>query len=464
MQRCSEYFNSLSYTYYNCFASLNVKIFYLVLQFISTLSRMLKHVVAVLCLLLVGEAMAGKLNITPEQKRKMDKGIEAGKKLTQLLQSGSFDTAMANVDTYVVSWMDGVELVFDFVGSFFPETNELILEEIIRGFKQVNARLDIVIGELGEIKRLIQWKDMEVRFADIESKIRLLDNTLKDTLRSPNRKDGVNRFNSIFNSQYQSSGFYLYDAVAKNDQVFSKNLLAAAMKFSDNTRKQTQKFSKGLIGLILKAVNVELAAEKFARQNTGQKFIWKDRVSECRRAMQAADKALELEGWKLQSKTDADGLGYARKDNNNHQEMANAIYDKLAQKFYWRYWFVMAYDKVEGLSKHAQALPNHAHTSFGKFNRNYIVVSTDPKNPWSLAAAKASIKPVTCRALPHLCHRDTGKWIIDGTPRYGQAKMVVQKGTSVYYKGQNGRFAYGISDLLRPTGGWYDSYHIVYFG
>ena len=425
---------------------------------------MLNGLLPLLCLLLVGTALGDDRKITNEQKAIMRRGIEAGKKYAELLERGEFKSAMANADTFVFPWMAAVELVFEFVGSFFPDTEELILEEIIRGFKQVNARLDIVINELGEIKKLIQWKDMEIRFADIESKIRLLDNTLKDTLRAPNKRDGVSRFNVIFNSQYQSAGFYLYDSIAKNDQVFSKNLLAAAMKFSDNTRKQTQKFSKGLLGLLLKATNIEMAAEKFARQNTGQKMIWKERQRECRRAMQAADTALEMEGWKLQAKTDSDKSGYALRDDKDHQAFANKVYDHLAEKFFWRYWFVMAYDKVEGLSKHAQALPSHGHTSFGKFNRNYIVVSTDPKNPWSLAAAKASIRHVTCRAYPHQCHRDTGKWVIDGIPKYGQAKMVVQKGTNIFYKGKNGRFASGISDLLRPTGGWYDSYRVVYFG
>ena len=411
----------------------------------------------------MGRALADDRKITNEQKQIMRRGVEAGKKFTELLEKGSFTDAMANADTYVFPWMAAIELVFDFVGSFFPDTEELILEEIIRGFKQVNARLDIIINELGEIKKLIKWKDMEVRFGDIEARIRLLDSTLKDTLRSPNRKDGVNQFISIFNSQYQSAGFFLYDSVAKNDQVFSKNLLSAAMKFSDNTRKQTQKFSKGLLGLLLKAVNVEIGAEKFKRLNTGRKVIWQDRMKECRRAMQAADKALETEGWKNQMKVDSDRTGYSLREEKNHWTFCWKLYDFLAEKYYWRKWMVLAYNEVKGYSKHAVDLPKHAHKSFRKYGRNYIVVSTDPKSPWDIQRAKNNIRDVTCRALPHRCHRNTATWMIKLLPKY-KSRILVQARTRLYYKGDKSRYAAGFSKLRRPTPGWYDRYNVVYFG
>lgn len=395
----------------------------------------------------------------------MERGISAGRQLSEVLQKAPFKEAMAKADLFIIPWMSAIELVFDFVGSFFPETDELILEEIIKGFKQVNARLDIIIRELGEIKKLIKWNEMKVKFGDIEYRIRLLDTTLKESLGAPNKKDGINRFIQTFDSEYRNAGFGLYDSTANNDQVFSKNLLTAAMKYSEYERKGCQKFSKGIFGLLLKAASVELASEKFKKQALGMKNIWSGRISRCRVAMQGTDNILEKEAWKGQSKVDAEKTAQAL-NGKSHGEFSKTLYDYLVEKYYWRHWYVVAYDECDGYYDHASRLPADGILSVKRWGRNYIVVSTDPSSPWDLNKANSYTKNYYCRALPHQCHKDTGKWMLDLSPNYGVAKLVVQawKAPSMAINAQPGRHTRRRVKLLRPTGGWYNRYDMVYFG
>ena len=426
-----------------------------------------KIVVPLLCVFLLEEALAAAPpKITEEQKAIMRRGVEAGRKYVNILKNGNFQDALRNMDTFVKPWAEGMEMHMYFFWLFFRTTADDILDEVKKGFSEVNDRLDTVISEVREIKKLIQWKDMEVRFGEIEGNIRLLDTTLKEALRAPSREDGINRFKEIFSMQYNNAGFFLYDSVANNDQVFQKNLLSAGMKYSDNHRRQCHGFFKGLIGLLIKAMNAEIANEKFNNLRTGQKVIWRERLQRSRAAMDAADTAMETQAWKRQPGEDAKVIakGMTKK---SHQEFVNKMYSHLTTKFYWRYWLVIAYDKVDGLGKHYQYFAKNAYEfkSFRQYDRNFIILSADPKDKsFNNNLAKSYIRNVTCRNLPHRCHRNTAKWVIDLTRKYGKGKLVVRKGTKLAYKASRGRYAYGQIRLLRTTPGFYATYNMLYFG
>ena len=413
-----------------------------------------------LVLFLAVSAVASR-TVTNDEKAKINKGITAAKDLTNVIQTAKnvSDVLKKMTDT-IGPWVDGIGIFTEVLGFFLPGENDL-LNEMKKGFEEVNKRLDAIKDGLSEVKEAIDWAVVKVNFQGIEQDIRLLDTKLDEVLQAPDPEDGKEEYIRVYENQYNEAGLLLWDSIVNDDQVFYENIVTAGMKYTDYHRGKMDKFMRGLIALILKSSNIEVSYEKFKEQNRGMSAIWKKRLGETKDALTKADQVLE-NAWKDLFRGEVDKISKDCK-NWGHVDFRDKVYNFLTEKYPWRYWWVLVYDDVAGFNNHAyEYVGATGHHQLRHYGRNFMVGCTDPKASFDYQRAQSEIKDRKCPNLLRHCMDNSARHVRDLTPFIGTARIVVNasKGWAVICKKNHG--VWGTMKLRLST--WGREHRIFFLG
>ena len=263
---------------------------------ISILGMKLSAPCVCLVLFLAVSAVTSR-TVTGDEKAKINEGIKAAKDLTTTLQTAKrVSTVLQKVTEFLEPWIAGFDIFMQVLNFFLPEEDAL-LEEMKKGFMEVNERLDEIKEGLTEVKGSIDWSVVKVNFQGIEQDIRLLDAKLDEVLQAPDSEHGKEEYVRVYESQYNAAGLLLWDSIVNNDQVFYENIITAGMKYTNYHGGKMAKFMYGLIALILKSSNIEVSYENFKEHNRDITVIWQTRINQTIEAVSKADQVLE-NAWK----------------------------------------------------------------------------------------------------------------------------------------------------------------------
>ena len=398
--------------------------------------------------------------VTNNEKATINEGILAAKNLTNTLQtSNSIGTLLGKITRSIVPWIDGFE-IFTKVLDFFSPMEDELLEEIRKGFMEINKRLDEIKEGLTEVKKAIDWSVVNVNFQGIEQDIRLLDTKLDEVLQAPNEEQGKEEYIRVYEGQYNEAGSLLWDSIVNNDQVFYENIITAGMKYTSYRWDKMTKFMYGLIALIIKSSIIEIAYENFKEHDRDITVIWKTRLNQTIEAVLKADQVLE-NVWKDLFCGEVDKIS---KDNQNieHAYFRNAVYSFLSDKYPWRYWWVLVYDDVRGFEKHAiQYVLEIGHHRFRHYGRNFMVGSVDPLIFFDNQRAKFEIRNRICPHSKNVCKRSSAKYALELTPFMGVAKAAM---VTTDYAAIGTKMVAGTMRLERLNGTWSRNHFMFYFG
>ena len=399
--------------------------------------------------------------VTDDEKDRINKGIEAAKDLTNVMQTArNVGTVLKKMTETIGPWVDGIGIFTEVLGFFLPEDNAL-LDEMKKGFKEVNKRLDAIKEGLSEVKEAIDWAVVKVNFQGIEQDIRLLDTKLTEVLQAPDPKDGKEEYIRVYENEYHEAGLLLWDSIVNDDQVFYENIVTAGMKYTDYRRDKMDKFMRGLIALILKSSNIEVSYEKFKEQNRGMSAIWKTRLNETREAMVKADLVLE-NAWQDLFRGEVDEISKDSEDWD-HVDFRDRVYNFLKDKYPWMNWWVLAYDDVTGFNNHAvHYLTKYAHIQFRHYGRNFMVGCAEPSAPFDKQRAQSEIKDRDCLNSLRDCQKNAAKTVLDQSPFIGVARAAITKSLGYSLIGRKGRLAWG--DMILHKDWWVQKHLMVYFG
>ena len=283
-------------------------------------------------------------------------GIQAGTELAKAIADKNFASTMGKLVTNVGPYLGMVGpvigIVFAVVGG--PQKSEELkfmrkmLSKIENRFDQVDARLD-------EIARKIDWSRVQIQFFTYEKNILAMKMELDKFYNATNSAE-LTSFKSTFLKMYDcvyvNSAHMLFKHIISDDSTFSSNLLLEAMKANEYDRKDIQVFMLGLTKLVLVGSQIEMAYSKFKNPTYTKRLQnkWTNRLRKMRKAMETADLDVKNK-YEEVALEDAKKILTLRKGQKNNI-VANEVFNKLNEKFYWRNWFVGVYDKITNDDDH----------------------------------------------------------------------------------------------------------------
>ena len=236
-----------------------------------------------------------------------------------------------------------------FLGQFF-DTPELTA--IKSGFKQMDGRFDDMIGKFDELKSLILHSSLKNQYTDHTQTIQSLSHLYHDMLNAKNPLQ-VNGTKNAFTEAYQNgcsqtSALTLWQGMMKQG-IMSDNIPIEAMKIYDNDRGKVMSIMQNVFALILKGSQIELTYKKIMGDDNQLAFIeakWVERLTDLTSQMQKFDQAVK-DKYNDQMKKDI-GKRMSEWRDKSHENFANELYKFLADKYFWRYWFVISYKESIG--------------------------------------------------------------------------------------------------------------------
>ncbi|XP_061171831.1 uncharacterized protein LOC133181327 [Saccostrea echinata] len=320
----------------------------------------------------------------------VDNGITAGTELAQAIGDRQFATTMGKLATRVGPYLGMVGPAIGIIAAIAgiqEESAELkfmrdMLSKIENRFDQVDRRLD-------EIARKMDWNRVRVQFFTFEKKIKAMKMEL-DKFYNASGSDFTSfrdTFATVYECVYENSAQMLYNHIVSHGSTFSSNVLTEAVQANQNDRRDIQTFMLGLTKLILVGSQVEMAYYKIKHPNSlkGHEQKWTGQINEMRKAMEKVDRDL-TNNFRDVATNDAKHILTFNKGSSK-SAVANKVYEKLTQKFYWRNWFVAVYNDIAGGNNHWVWLCHGAavfrHSGFN------LLLASNPKGTGTLNASSA---------------------------------------------------------------------------
>ncbi|CAH1802461.1 unnamed protein product [Owenia fusiformis] len=392
--------------------------------------------------------------IQTTEKEYVDRGFEAGKEILDYINQKDFAKTLTKVAASTAPFLGALGPFLGFVLAFIPSADSAELAYMKDMMKKIDNRFNKVDSRFNDIERLIDWTKVAVNFGQIEQNINAMHSqyiTLYTT--TPPTANSKQIFIVNYNSVYQLSALKLYQAITQNQGVFQENLGRSVMRYTANDRKKTQDFLLGILRLLLQAVEIELAYyhvngfEALAETNTA---TWNTRIQTVKSNYETIDRAVrdkyyEQAGVDIR-KFSADMYG------QSHEKFVTDGYNMLTQKFYWRDWFLVAYN----LRTASTANMCGGHRMFDQDGRNFVTSSVDSNKS---KIGRAALKPrlnlgsyaYTKNWLGRKQARDTSE-VFNRIDKSGTCSLVViKKNNGGRWIGLSDRYAHfdnGYHDIL----------------
>ena len=384
---------------------------------------------------------------------KIKAGIESGNAIINALGSPHFGK-IGDIARNIAPFLGAAG---PFLSLFLTFTNSPELQYMKREFAKVEANFGKMFNRLDRVENLIMEKGLKAQYAADEKQILHLWNELQN-MRTSQGKRQIDTHKRSFLREYKSQQplFNLWHGMAGSG-ILSDQIPSTAMKYLDYDRKKVQILMKGVFSLILKGVEIELAYYMLKGDNhtyNARLSAWEQNVIKVVDKMLNYDQKVANE-WKDQSGKDLDSK-LAQWDGWSQSGFADNLRKFLKDKYYWRDWFVIAYDPIKGSDVHWVKWCG-GHHRFRSHGRNVVVASVDENKSYpDLATIRSDLGAVstkTCHrgawASPPSCNHHRAKDIYNSLPykynsgcTYAAVGVILRKKTSFWGKVSYNQIAY----------------------
>ena len=288
---------------------------------------------------------------------KVEKGIEAAKEIMSIFEASStskFITTLGKVSKAIGPFLGALGPVLSLVTLFLPKSTDPNMKNITNEFAEIDGQFDKVFNKFGEIGDLIKKKAIMTQYSKYENEIhhafRKLESLMKAEKATVNaRKDKLIKASG---PKIDLALHTLYDSVARvHGRKLSDFIPNAVMDYTNYHRKKVQNMMKGMLNIITQGAKAHIAYQKImAEQNASynaeyesEKKIWKDNVQKVVDEIIAVDTKVKNQ-YITQHTIDFKKVAVANRGKSN-ADVAKVIYEMLVEKYDWRTWLVLVYDK-----------------------------------------------------------------------------------------------------------------------
>ncbi len=225
------------------------------------------------------------------------------------------------------------------------------LKEIRLQFNLVNEKLDRIENKLHDLEALIHWVPYKQVFIDIRRKIRAYRRQLRE-LPAPGDATWQLKKNKLLQDYNTNAG---YDLGGKLFDFFTDlDALTKYKHYLENDRPKIINSMLASYGYLMEAAEMEMSfiyLESPSNRTSVEKewlVKWCNRFENVELQFAKIDNMVK-NAWSSQAKEDI--IEFIKQNDNDRT--ANAVFAtqlqrKLQEKFYWRSWIVIVYDKGEG--------------------------------------------------------------------------------------------------------------------
>ncbi|XP_048753956.2 uncharacterized protein LOC125665354 [Ostrea edulis] len=275
-------------------------------------------------------------------------GIEATNVITDVISGVKVLAKFTKIMGAVGPFLAAVGPLMDLITMFLPQQEDPTLTFLKEQFSRVDSNFRNMERLFGEVSNLIKSKGVKSQFSAIEQNVNALSYRLHMLMKAP--KDAVKgqkaRFISSFKVSYQNAAKKIYNGVMTK-QSFTDNIPIEAMQYTNYNRKKMQKVMAGCLGLLITAVKVNLAYLKLTNRTASykmEKSEWEKNIKIVLKKVKSVDREV-TNAWEDQKYKDLKDLSAQYKDDDN-KEFADRLYRFYSEKYYWRDWVVIVYNKM----------------------------------------------------------------------------------------------------------------------
>ncbi|XP_061197987.1 uncharacterized protein LOC133206074 [Saccostrea echinata] len=359
-------------------------------------------------------------------------GIEATNAITEIVTGlkvlAKFTTIMGKVAPFLAA----IGPLMDIITLFLPKQEDPTLKFLKEQFSRVDSNFRNVERLFGEVTNLIKSKALKAQFSEIEQNVNALSYRLHMVMKAP--KDAVEgqkaRFINSFKTSYLSAAKKIYNGIMTK-QSFTDNIPMAAMEYTNNDRKKMQKVMAGCVGLLMTAVKVNLAYLKLTNRTASYKMEqkeWETNIKKVLQKVKEVDKQVTSK-WEDQKFQDMKDLSAQYKEDN-HEQFAKRLYKFYSEKYYWRDWVVIVYNKMAeswtGKNGHTFKLCG-GDKYLEKDNRN-ILTSSVPKekNKIDKSFYQGKLGSVTTETVVLIHYAWSASSVLDQIKKFSRADVCMQ--------------------------------------
>ncbi|XP_063447977.1 uncharacterized protein LOC134727526 [Mytilus trossulus] len=342
----------------------------------------------------------------------MNKGLETGKGIAEMLENIEFDKFLSKIGKSVGGYLGAIGPFIGFIIALFPsESKELAyMKEMM---KAIDRRFDRMDRRFDNIEQMIKWSVVKISFGQIEQKIKAMTREFEYLYSVPPAAVENRRklYISNYDSDYQNSGTKLYQSIVNKQGTFQEDLGTSVMRFTKNDRKKTQVFLLGVMQLLLQAVKIELSylfAKIYTDNGNFMTSQWINRIQEVRTRFEHIDVEC-INIYFSQSSKDIDEYS-AKNYGKPNKQFANELYNLLSGKYYWRDWIVVSYNPIYGRQWHMMRVTG-GQTLLRKHGRNLLVTSVDKNHPvMNVKRAKKKLNRIRLQKRLYQNARCVSRW------------------------------------------------------
>ncbi len=251
-------------------------------------------------------------------------------------------------------------LVNIFQGNFFGggSSEPPWVQEMREQFKIVNRKLDRIESTLGDIKDLIEWGPYKEKSDEFLEAIASYARRLSE-LPAPGREERDHEVDDLV-LDYRING----QGLGVKLVLFLKNgeALQQYADYTKNHRQKMLKFMKVSLGRMMQAAEMDIAFltlqsaenDPVLKSRTEHKAaLWCGYFAEVQLKMAEIDNQVK-NAWEGQAKyiDIPEFIEEHDTDKMNDVNFANKLLDFLNEKYYWRNWIVIVYEKGMGEEYH----------------------------------------------------------------------------------------------------------------
>ncbi|XP_061171142.1 uncharacterized protein LOC133180692 [Saccostrea echinata] len=333
-------------------------------------SRGLSLIMKIAFVLLVVASCTVRLSVGDSTMDMINKGIEAGNKIAQLLADQKiedFGASLGKIAGKVSKYLEAFAPVLGLFQLLLPDDK---YNEIEEGFARMDAKFDQVFNRIDDLGDEQQKISLKTQFGAYERKITLFSKRLDDYLKSVGKSENifletyenktlddylksVGKSENIFLETYENKTFdenvmQLYMAMMKTHSgPLSDSIPDLVRDFTNENRKDTEMVMKRILHLIIQGAAIEMAYYSLTgdkeRYNT-TKHDWEERISKLIEHIREIDEDMRF-NYMGQVEKDTSVL-LAKMYGRSNRDFADALYKFLSQKYEWREWVVVVFNDV----------------------------------------------------------------------------------------------------------------------
>ncbi|CAC5389998.1 unnamed protein product [Mytilus coruscus] len=303
-------------------------------------------------------------------KDKIKFGLQAGDAILQLLEEKKFGESLQKIGTSIGPFLGALGPFATLIMTFVPSSDPLkkMMADIDNRFDETKKQLKKIEGEL-------KWHIIKTTYIPIELKIRSMTTVHKNlyNAKQVGFDSAKSHFIQLYLINFGTTCSDLYNLIMGIS--FDKSVATNFMEYVEYDRRKTQKFLMVVMGLFLQAVKLEISYHAISEQNVNyHEEYWKEKIQIVKTRFEEADRTCR-DIYHKQLGRDIDHVAIDTYGESNGQ-FAEKLFKKIASKYYWRDWLVVAYNELRGYDKHCVSTSG-GYTKFRTQGRNILVASVD---------------------------------------------------------------------------------------